>query len=65
MMYTIDDARREVRQSIKEGDSMLYIRIFLNDLARGHDLTWEEVKQINEEILAGQHGNIDTGLATL
>lgn len=40
--YTIDDARREVRESIEEGRCFTYIWIFLNDLVRGQDITKEE-----------------------
>ena len=60
--YTIEDARREVKECIEEGYGFDYIRIFLNDLARGKDITWEENKQLMIELLTA---GIDTGFGTL
>ena len=64
-MYTIDDARREVRECIEEGYGFDYIRIFLNDLARGKDITWEERMQIMRELFEGKFDNIDCSFGTL
>ena len=50
-MYTVKDARREVSEMIKEGEGFDCIRIFLNDLARGKDITWEEAFQIKVELI--------------
>lgn len=41
-MYTADDARREVKECLQEGYGFDYIRIFLNDLKRGGDITKDE-----------------------
>lgn len=60
-MYTIKDARREVNQMLEEGYGFSAIRIFLNDLARSKDITWEEVTQIQIELI----DKIDCGIATL
>lgn len=50
--YTIDDARREVKELKEEGYGFGAIRIFLHDLARGKDITWEENKQLMIELLS-------------
>lgn len=55
-MYTAEDARREVRECIQEGYGFDYIRIFLNDLARGKDITWAENGEIMDELLSGKFG---------
>lgn len=57
--YTVEDARREVRELIEEGESFHYIHVFLNDLARGKDIEWSDVLDILKEILQGKHGKID------
>lgn len=49
--YTIEDARREVQEMIADGESWGYIRIFLNDLARGGDITWQDREQLANEII--------------
>lgn len=59
-MYTVEDARREVRECIEEGYGFDYIRIFLNDLARSKDITWDE----NLEILGELIGKMDCGFGT-
>ena len=64
-MYTAQDARREVAECISEGYGFDYIRIFLNDLARGKDITWEENMQIKREIFEGKFDNIDCSFGTL
>lgn len=60
MKYTADDARREVRELREQGYSFSAIRIFLNDLARSKDITWEDVTQIQMELI----DEIDCGIAT-
>ena len=48
--YTVNDARREIRECIKEGYGFDYICTFLNDLARGKDITWEEKRTLMREL---------------
>lgn len=57
-MYTAQDARREVRECIDEGYGFDYIRIFLNDLKRGGDITKEEWNEIFQELIDGKFGEI-------
>ena len=59
--YTAEDARREVRVCIEEGYGFDYIRIFLNDLARSKDITWDE----NLEILSELMDKMDCSFGTL
>ena len=63
-MYTIDDARREARDLVEEGYGFDYIRCFLYDLARGNDITWDDVEVIMTEILLGEY-SIDCAFGTL
>lgn len=58
-MYTVEDARRECRELFEEGYGFDAVRIFLNDLARGKDITWEENSKIMTEILTGKFGKFD------
>lgn len=60
--YNIEDARREVKELIQEGEDFHTIHVFLNDLARGEDITWNDVLVILKEILEGKHGQIDCSL---
>lgn len=62
--YTVEDARREVREAIAEGYGFDYIRIFLNDLARGKDITWDENKQIMAELVNGEFGEVECSVGT-
>ena len=62
--YTEKDARREISEMIKDGETFSYIRIFLNDLSRSHDITWEENRQIQLDILSGNFGEIDCSINT-
>lgn len=55
-MYTVDDARRECKELFEEGYGFDAVRIFLNDLARGKDITWEENQEIMAEIITGKFG---------
>ena len=48
--YTIEDARREIRESISEGYGFSYIWIFLNDLRRGGDITADEQRTLLHEL---------------
>lgn len=63
-MYTAEDARREVRECIEEGYGFDYIRIFLNDLARGKDISWVEAREILFELTVGDFGEIAVGYGT-
>lgn len=45
-MYTINDAKREIDEMIADKDGMMVIRIFINDLIRGKDITNEEGKTL-------------------
>lgn len=56
--YTAEDARREVREIIREGYNFSYIRIFLHDLARGKDISWEECGEIMREIAEGKFDSL-------
>ncbi len=64
-MYTAQDARREVRECLEEGYGFDYIRIFLNDLARGKDITWQENLEILQELADGKFGYVDCSYGTL
>ena len=64
-MYTIEDARREVRELIEEGYNFDYIRVFLNDLTRGKDITREDNKAIMRDMIEGKFGKLDTCFGTL
>ena len=59
-MYTIDDAKREVRELIDEGYNFSAIRVFLNDLARSKDISWEENKQIMFSLIDKMDCSIST-----
>lgn len=63
-MYTIDNARRECKELFEEGYGFDVVRIFLNDLSRGKDITWDENRQIMHEILEGKLGKIDCSFGT-
>lgn len=64
-MYTAQDARREVRECLEEGYGFDYIRIFLNDLARGKDITWQENLEIMKDLADGKFGDVDCSYGTL
>lgn len=64
-MYTALDARREVRECLEEGYGFDYIRIFLNDLARGKDITWQENLEIMKELMDGKFGKVECSYGTL
>ena len=53
-MYTVQDARREVREAVEEGYGIDYVRIFLADLARGGDITRDDCREIMRELMDGQ-----------
>lgn len=38
-----------VKEMIRDGESELYIRVYLNDLARSRDITWETNGEIYKE----------------
>ena len=64
-MYTAEDARREVRECVAEGYSFDYIRIFLNDLARGRDISWEDAREIMNDLISGKLGDVEVTFGTL
>ena len=64
-MYTAEDARREVRECVEEGYSFDYIRIFLNDLARGRDISREDAREIMNDLISGKLGDVEITLGTL
>ena len=64
-MYTAQDARREVLECLEEGYGFDYIRIFLNDLARGKDITWQENLEIMKDLADGKFGDVDCSYGTL
>lgn len=45
-MYTKTDARREVDEMLRDNESLQYIKIFLNDLSRSKDITWDDNKEL-------------------
>lgn len=51
MGYTIEDAKRECKELIEEGYGFGPIRIFLNDLSRAKDITWEENSEIQRWLI--------------
>ena len=51
MKYTINDARREVRELIQDGYGFDAVRIFINDLVRGKDITNEDRKVLMRELM--------------
>lgn len=59
-MYTINDARREIKECFEEGYGFDYVRIFINDLRRGGDITKEESKQLFEELLTKNNYSFGT-----
>lgn len=63
-MYTVDDARREVKECLEEGYGFNYIRIFLNDLTRSKDITSEENKQIMHDLIDGKFGDVECAYST-
>ena len=50
-MYTINDARREMRELLREGYGFDAVRIFINDLVRGKDITNEDRKVLMRELM--------------
>lgn len=63
-MYTIADARREVKEALEEGYGFNYIRIFLNDLSRSKDITWDENLEITMDLINGKFGDVDCSYST-
>lgn len=59
--YTENDAKREVEELIQEGYGFSAIRVFLHDLARSKDITWEEATQIQASLI----NRIDCSIATI
>ena len=50
-MYTVQDARRECKELLEEGYGFSGVRVFLNDLSRSRDITWDENMQIMVELM--------------
>ncbi len=48
-VYSIDDARREIKELKEEGYNFSQIWIFLNDLFRGKDINANEFKVLMVE----------------
>lgn len=63
-MYTVDDARREVKECLEEGYGFNFIRIFLNDLTRSKDISSEESKQIMHDLIDGKFGDVECAYST-
>lgn len=63
-MYTVQDARREVRECLEEGYGFDYIRIFLNDLSRSKDITWNENMEIMKDLIDGKFGEVECSFGT-
>ena len=61
VIYTAKDALRECKELLEEGYGFSGVRIFLNDLARSKDITWEENLQIMNELM---QSGIDCSIAT-
>ena len=64
-MYTAEDARREVRECVAGGYGFDYIRIFLNDLARGGDISREDARGIMRDLIDGNLGDVTISFGTL
>ena len=54
---TIEKARQGCKELFEEGYGFDAVRIYLNDLSRGKDITWEENRQLQHEIMDGKLGN--------
>lgn len=63
--YTVEDARREVKECVAEGYGFDYIRILLNDLVRGKDITREESGEIMRELISGNLGEVECSFGTI
>ena len=50
-MYDVKDAKRECKELLAEGYGFSAVRIFLHDLARSKDITWQDVTKIMVELL--------------
>ena len=57
MGYTAVDARRECNELFIEGYGFDAVRIFLNDLVRAKDITWQEHREIMGDIIIGKFGS--------
>lgn len=51
-----------VKEMLRDGESGLYIKIYINDLLRGKDITTEESQQLHFIMIDAIGGN---GFATL
>lgn len=63
--YTVQDARREVREALAEGYGFNYVRIFINDLERGKLITWAEGGEIMRDLVSGVFGDVTCSVPTL
>lgn len=63
-MSTVEYARREVRECLQNGCGLDYIGVFLSDLIRGGNITWQEAKEIVNDLFDGRFGDIKRLLDT-
>ena len=61
-MFTVDTARQGCKELFEEGYGFTAVRIYLYDLARSKDITWDDVRQIMHEIM---DSGVDCSFATL
>lgn len=59
-MYTVKDAMREIEEMKEEGYGFGAIRIFLHDLARSKDITWNDVTEIEVKLMNEMECGIST-----
>ena len=60
----IEIARQGCKELFEEGYGFDAVRIYLNDLSRGKDITWDENRQIMHEIIDGKLGKVDCSYGT-
>ena len=64
-VYSIDDARREIKELKEEGYNFSQIWIFLNDLFRGKDINANEFKVLMVEATSLFNQFVNPGVAQL
>lgn len=47
-MFDFEVAKKTVEEMVADGESSLYIRIYINDLRRGGDITEEERRELSD-----------------
>lgn len=50
-MFTVDMARQGCKELLAEGYGFDAVRIYLNDLSRSDDITWEDCLRLKIEML--------------